>query len=232
MPFVGCRELRPSDKLRLIGPDMAEIDGIIFDLGGVLIDWNPKHLYRKVFGENEDRLNYFLNEICPLEWNERQDAGRPLGVATSEKVLEYPEWEHEIRAYYDRWIEMIGGAIPGTAQIVDELAANGVRLFALSNWSLETYPLIGGEYPVLKRFERIILSAEYGYAKPDLRLFQIALREVDLPIQKLLFVDDNIRNVLAAQQIGLKSIHFTSSASLRTILFEAGLVQCPEARGV
>lgn len=211
---------------------MKEIDGVIFDLGGVLIDWNPKHLYRKIFGENEDKLNFFLTEICPLEWNERQDAGRPLSVAISERVLEYPEWEHEIRAYYDRWIEMIGGEIPGTAEIVDELAASGIRLFALSNWSLETYPLIRGDYPVLGHFERIMLSAEFGYAKPDPRLFQIALREVDLPIEKLLFVDDNIRNIRVARQIGLKSIHFTSSASLRTILFAAGLVQCPKARGV
>ncbi|HWD29356.1 MAG TPA: HAD family phosphatase [Rhizomicrobium sp.] len=193
----------------------SNIKGILFDLGGVLIDWNPRHLYGKLFGADQDKMEFFLHRICPLEWNELQDAGRKLSIATDARVREHPNWEAEIRAYYGRWEEMIGEEIPGVAPILSELSDRGLRLFALSNWSLETFPLISDRFPVLRTFERIFLSGEARLAKPDPRFYEYALRQIDLPRQRLLFVDDNPRNVEAARSLSLTSIVFRDASQLR-----------------
>jgi 2-haloacid dehalogenase len=196
----------------------SSIKAIVFDLGGVLIDWNPRHLYRKIFASDDARMEQFLKTVCPLEWNELQDAGRALSTATESRVREYPEWEEEIRAYYGRWEEMIAGEIPGTAQLLTELAHLGVRLFALSNWSLETFGLISAKFPVLEAFEEIFLSGNAKVAKPDARFYEYALGRIDLPRSELLFVDDNVRNVVAAQMLGLPSLTFTDALQLRSKL--------------
>jgi len=184
-------------------------------LGAVVIDWDPKHLYRKVFDGDEAKVEMFLAQICPPNWNERQDGGRPLAAATEERVAAHPEWEREIRAFYGRWIEMVGGPMPGTADVMRELAALGVRLFALSNWSAETFPLVRHRFPELDLFEKIVISGEHGCAKPDERFYRIALEEFGLPAPTLLFIDDNKRNILAAERLGFQSLVFTSAEKLR-----------------
>ena len=194
---------------------VANIQAVVFDLGGVVIDWDPKLLYRKVFDGDEAKMETFLSRICPPDWNERQDGGRSLAAATAERVAAHPEWEREIRAFYDRWIEMVGGPIPGTADIMGELAALGVRLFALSNWSAETFPLVRHRFAELDLFEKIVISGEHGCAKPDERYYRIALDKFGLPASSLLFVDDNLRNIRAAQQLGFVSLVFTSAKQLR-----------------
>jgi 2-haloacid dehalogenase len=199
------------------------VKGILFDLGGVVIDWNPRHLYAKVFGENISRMDYFLNNVCPLEWNERQDAGRPLSIATEERVREFPDWELEIRAYYGRWQEMIGGDIPGVAALLGELKRGGIRLFGLSNWSLETFPLVSSRFLALSSFERIFLSGEARLAKPDPRFYEYALQRIDLPREQLLFVDDNARNVSAARSLNIPSVCFTNIEQLREDLSRSGI---------
>ena len=193
----------------------TNIQAVIFDLGAVVIDWDPRHLYRKVFDGDEAKVEMFLAQICPSDWNERQDAGRSLAVATEERVAAYPEWEREIRAFYGRWIEMVGGPMPGTADVMRELAALGVRLFALSNWSAETFPLVRHRFPELDLFEKIVISGEHGCAKPDERFYRIALEEFGLPAPTLLFIDDNKRNILAAERLGFQSLVFTSAEKLR-----------------
>jgi 2-haloacid dehalogenase len=198
------------------------IQAVIFDLGGVVIDWDPRLLYRKIFDGDEAKVEMFLSQICPPEWNERQDAGRSLAAVTEERVAEHPEWEREIRAFYGRWIEMIGGAIPGTAAIIRELSALGVRLFALSNWSAETFPLVRDRFAELDLFEKIVISGEHGCAKPDERLYRIALDEFGLPAPNLLFIEDSQRNLLAAERMGFRPLLFKSAKGLRDDLRAMG----------
>ena len=201
---------------------VAGIQAVVFDLGAVVIDWQPRHLYRKIFDGDEAKMEMFLAQICPPDWNEHQDGGRPLADATEERVAAHPEWEREIRAFYGRWIEMIGGPIPGTADIMHELATLGVRLFALSNWSAETFPLVRHSFPELDLFEKIVISGEHRCAKPDERYYRIALKEFGLPAASLLFIDDSKRNILAAERLGFQSLIFTSAKELRADLKAMG----------
>ena len=201
---------------------VARIQAVIFDLGAVVIDWDPRLLYRKIFAGDEAKVEMFLTQICPPDWNERQDGGRNLAAATAERVAAHPEWEREIRAFYGRWSEMVGGPSPGTADIMRELKALGVRLFALSNWSAETFPLVHGRFAELGLFEKIIISGEHLCAKPDERFYRIALEEIGLPASSLLFIDDNKRNILAAERLDFITLVFTSAKQLRTDLRAMG----------
>jgi 2-haloacid dehalogenase len=208
---------------------MADIRGVIFDLGGVVIDWNPMYLYRKVFAGDEAKAADFLARICPYDWNVRQDAGRSLAAATEEQVALFPEWENEIRAYYGRWIEMIGGLVPGTPDILLELKASGIRLFALSNWSRETFSRIVHSYGELALFEEIMLSADYGCIKPEEQIYRIALERFAMPAEALLFVDDSPNNVHGAEAAGLRALSFTGAEQLRGDLARLGIPLKPHA---
>ncbi len=206
---------------------MANTQAVIFDLGGVVIDWNPNYLYRKIFGEDQTKIDWFLKEICPSEWNEKQDAGRSLAIATEERVAAHPEWEIPIRAFYERWAEMLGGPIAGTADIMRELSAAGVPLYALSNWSAETFPMARARFDELNLFKKMFVSGEHGMAKPDEQFYRIALEGIGLPIESLVFVDDNLRNIAAAERLGLRSLVFTDAAALRRDLRALGLKIAP-----
>ena len=131
---------------------------IIFDLGGVLIDWDPRYVYRRIF-DTEETIEWFFEEICTNEWNENQDAGRPLKEATDELVTKHPEYEKEIRAYYGRWEAMLGGPIQETVDIFRSLKqANKFRFYALTNWSAETFPVALQRYDFLGWFHGIVMS--------------------------------------------------------------------------
>jgi 2-haloacid dehalogenase len=212
---------RSTTVTRLTGS--KGIAAVVFDIGGVLMDWDPKHLFRKMFSD-PSRMDWFLANVCTAEWNAHQDAGRTLADATAERARQFPEWEEEIRAYYGRWIEMIGGPVPGTAAIVEELSDKGFQLFALSNFSAETFAQVRGDYPVLDRFERIFLSAHYGCVKPDRRFFDIAIREIALPAETLVFIDDSVPNVATARSLGMHGIEFHSATDLRRDLQALGLL--------
>ena len=202
---------------------MPVVKGVVFDLGGVVIDWNPMYLYAKVFDGDETKAANFLATICTGDWNEQQDKGRDLIQATAERVALFPEWEREIRAYYGRWIEMIGDSIPGTAALMAEIKDAGVRLFALSNWHRETFSRVRHRFTELDLFENIVLSGDHGCIKPNKAIYDIALRCFGEEAEHLVFVDDSRRNVEGAAQVGLPALLFTGADKLRQDLIGLGV---------
>ena len=180
---------------------MKQINTIIFDLGGVLIDWNPEYVFREVIPD-DDRRNYFFQHICTHDWNIEQDAGRPLAVATEMLVREFPDWETEIRTYYDRWEDMLGGPIHDTVDILRSLRDQKKhRLLALTNWSGETFPVALGLYDFLHWFEGIVVSGDEGTRKPFPDIYQLLLDRYGVTPQHAVFIDDNLHNVRAAVNI-------------------------------
>lgn len=190
------------------------INTIIFDLGAVLIDWHPKHLYRKLFTD-EAEMEYFLDNICTSAWNEEQDEGRPIKEGTEILVARHPEHEANIRAFYSRWDEMLAGPIEGTLQIFKQLKQSGkYKLYALSNWSAETWPIALSKYDFFNDFDGMVISGLEGIRKPHPAFYQLLLNRYNINVNEALFIDDNYRNVLAAQQLGIAAIHFTSANEL------------------
>ena len=187
---------------------------IVFDLGGVLLDWNRRYLYQKIFSD-QDELKYFLREICSLEWNAQMDVDKSFLDATDDLVLKYPEYETQIRAYFSRWEEMIRGDIPGTVEILGELKENSYPLAALSNWSSETFPRVKDQYEFLDWFSPLVISGYIGYKKPDPEPFQILLHELGRDAGDCLFIDDMEDNIQEARRQGFEVIHFTSPEKLR-----------------
>jgi 2-haloacid dehalogenase len=195
-----------------------QIDTLIFDLGGVLIDWNPRYLYRNIF-HSEEKVEWFIENICTIEWNENQDAGRSLHEATEELVFKFPESEHEIRAYYDRWEEMLGGVIPGAVEILRLLKdANNFRVYALTNWSAETFPVALARYGFLKWFDGIIVSGEEKTRKPFPEIYHILFSRFNVNPSETVFIDDNLRNIEGAKALDLAVIHFQSPDQLKKAL--------------
>jgi len=204
------------------------ISAVAFDIGGVLLEWNPRYLYRKLFGADEAAMEQFLAEVCTPEWNARLDAGHPFADAVAELVAAHPDRAPLIEAYHRRWLEMLGNAVPGTVEIVRELRAAGMRTYALSNWSAETFPLTRGRFPFLDEMDGILISGEAGVAKPDPAIFGEFLRRFDLVAGQTVFIDDWDRNIATARELGLVAIQFTDAAALRTELRALGL---PVAEG-
>ena len=188
---------------------------IIFDLGGVLIDWNPNYVFDGIFGDDHERRNYFFQNVCTSDWNENQDAGYPVKKATEEKIAEFPEWKMEIEAFYGRWGEMLGEAIPGTVEILKKLKdANTHRLIALTNWSAETFPVALERFDFLQWFEGIVVSGTEKTRKPFPVFYKILFDRYAVDPKDAIFIDDNFRNVEAGRALGLTGIHFKSPEAL------------------
>ncbi|RAJ87867.1 2-haloacid dehalogenase [Chitinophaga dinghuensis] len=191
---------------------------IIFDLGSVLIDWNPRYLYRKIF-TTEAEMEHFLEEICTSDWNEEQDAGRSLLDATELLIQQHPQYEAQIRAYYGRWKEMMVGEIADSVALLKELKESGkYRLYALTNWSNETFPLALMEYKFLQWFDGIVVSGKEKQRKPSPGFFNLLLDRYQESADHALFIDDNIRNVNAARNMGIESIQFVNATQLKNDL--------------
>lgn len=201
------------------------IDTIIFDLGGVLIDWNPMYVFDEIFAGDEGRKDYFFQNICTHDWNEQQDAGRPLQDATDELLARHPDWETEIRAYYGRWREMLGGPIHGTVDLLKKIkTADNHRLYALTNWSAETFPVALEQFDFLQWFEGIVVSGVEKTRKPFPEFYQILLDRYEVVPERAVFIDDNYRNVAGAEEVGIRGIHFQSVAQLEKALHEKGIL--------
>ena len=187
---------------------------LIFDFGGVLIDWNPHYLYDSYFGDRA-RTDWFLANICTMKWNEQVDAGKPMAEATAELAAKFPEWKKEIEMYFGRWIEMIGEAIPGMYELLLELKARGHRLFGLSNWSAETFVQIKEDFPALKLLEGMVVSGYVKCLKPSPEIYQLLLDRYSLKASDCVFIDDNAANVAGAEAVGIRGIRFTGASDLR-----------------
>ena len=186
----------------------------MFDLGGVLIDWNPRHLYRKLLPDPAS-VEAFLAEVCTSEWNYRQDQGRSWADAIAELSARHPDRAELIAAYYTRWEEMLGGELEEAVAILDQLDAGGVPLYALTNWSRETFPIARARFPFLARFRGIVVSGEERVAKPDPRIYQILLERYRLDAAGCVFIDDVARNVEGARVAGMDAIEYASADQLR-----------------
>jgi 2-haloacid dehalogenase len=205
-------------------PSPAPVSAVVFDLGGVLIDWDPRYLYRPLFDGDEAAMEAFLTTVCTPEWNRQQDAGRPWSEAVATLIVEHPEQRDMIAAYWERWQDMLGEAIAPSVDVVAELQAGGVPLYALSNWSAETFPIARPRYPFLEWFDGIVISGEVRSAKPDRRIYEALLERHRLDPGSVVFVDDVAANVAAAEELGMRGIRFTSAPDLRRELVNLGLL--------
>jgi len=196
----------------------------VFDLGGVLIDWNPRHLYRKIFPGDEAAMEHFLANVCTPAWNLQQDAGRPFAEACAELKLQHPHHADAIDAWYQRQPEMITGAIQPTVEILRELRDRGVPIYALSNWSAETFPLSRNRFDFLHWFHGTVLSGEVKLIKPDPRIFQHFFATHNVNPSDAVYIDDLAPNVATANALGMHGIVFTDPLSLRTELEKLGLL--------
>jgi 2-haloacid dehalogenase len=203
---------------------MTTINALVFDLGGVLIDWNPDYLYNKIIPDEKER-KWFLSTICTPDWNEEQDAGRSLREATECLVGKYPEYEAAIRAYYGRWTEMLGGPIHETVDIFRELKLRGhLKLYALTNWSAETFPVALEEFDFLHWFDGRLVSGEEKMRKPFPEIYRLLIGRFGIEPEKAIYVDDNIRNVLPARELGFIGIQFRTPELFREELKGLGLL--------
>ncbi|MGA7219636.1 MAG: HAD family phosphatase [Candidatus Sulfotelmatobacter sp.] len=196
----------------------------VFDLGGVLIDWNPRYLYRKLFHGDDAAMEQFLATICTPAWNAQQDAGRSFAEACVLLKREYPAHGELIDAWINRQPEMVAGAIDGTVEILGDLRARRVPLYAVSNWSAETFPISLERFEFLRWFDGIVLSGEVRLNKPDPRIFHHFFEKHAIDPSRAVYIDDLPKNVEAAAALGMHGIVFTDPLSLREELVNLGLL--------
>ena len=201
---------------------MTQLKNIVFDFGGVLIDWNPEYLYKKVF-DDKAQMEHFLNNVCTYNWNVLQDAGRPVAVATAEKQQEFPEYKDEIAMYYGRWAEMLGGEIAENSRLVKPLSEK-YNTYGLTNWSAETIPVAMERYDFFNHLKGIVVSGEEKLIKPDPKLYYILLDRFNINPEETLFIDDNAHNIDTAKLLGFETIHFTPDVNLENVLTEMGML--------
>ena len=203
--------------------DRARITAVVFDLGGVLIDWDPRYLYRKLMAEDE--IEPFLAEVGFFAWNHSQDAGGPWRDAVETLATKHPHRRELIAAFPDRFAETLGGPIDETVALLDELHRAGTtRLLALTNWSSETFPVARATFGFLDSFEGIVVSGDEGVAKPDAVLFRTLIDRYSLVPHETVFIDDSAANVDAAAKLGLVAVHFTGAEQVRADLSRLGLL--------
>jgi len=199
-------------------------DVVIFDLGGVLLDWNPRYLYRKLFPGDDAAMEHFLATVCTSQWNRKQDAGRLCAEAARLLRAEHPDKAELIDAYYTRHLEMIAGPIEGTVAILGELRERGTPLYFLSNYSAETYPLALKRFDFLGWFVGGIVSGEHGVIKPDPAIYELLIGRFGIDPHRAVFIDDVAANADAARPFGIHPIHFREPAALHAELGELGLL--------
>jgi len=190
-----------------------KIENVIFDFGGVLVEWNPRYLYRDYF-ENENEMEYFLQSVCTDEWNLQQDNGRSLAEGTRLLQAKFPEYHALIQLYYDKWEQMLKREYPETVAILYQLREK-YKVYGLTNWSGETIGIAYKRYPFFKAFDGIVVSGDEKMVKPDKKIYHLLLDRYQLKPANTVFIDDNLLNVIAAKEIGLYAIHYKNPEQLR-----------------
>ena len=201
---------------------MKRLKNIIFDFGGVLIDWNPEYLYRKVFEKEED-MAHFLENICRYDWNLLQDEGRPLAEGTRLLQEKFPAYTDEIAMYYGRWEEMLGDTYDENTNLIVPLKER-YKVYGLTNWSAETLPLAMKRYNFFQELDGMVVSGEEKMVKPDRRLYEVLLERYALRAEESLFIDDNAANIETARDLGFQVVHFTGELNLEQWLREKGIL--------
>lgn len=202
---------------------MDTIKNIIFDFGGVLMDWNPRYFFKNHF-QDDEKMEYFLKHIAADSWNAEQDRGRTLKEGTEIQVRKHPEWEQELRAYYDNWTTMLKSDIPQNVAVLRKLGNTGYELFGLTNWSHETFPYTLKNYDFFKLFEgKIVVSGEEKLIKPDPEIWRVLLNRYSLKAEESVFIDDNAKNIEVARSLGFKTIHVLPDTDLEKELNNLGV---------
>lgn len=191
---------------------------VVFDIGGVLLDWNPRYLFRQLFAGDEQAMEYFLTHVCSHTWNLMQDAGRPFSDAVSELSARFPDHAAFIEAYDKRWEEMVSGAIEESVTIFETLLSRGVPVYAITNFSAEKFELCLNRFTFLRRFHGTVVSGAVRLIKPDPAIYLRLLQDHDLSAGECVFIDDQPNNVRGAQAVGMHGIHFQSPAQLQNAL--------------
>lgn len=198
------------------------VKNIVFDFGGVLIDWNPHNLYDSYFGDKE-KAQWFIDNVCTSEWNSQMDKGKPFAVGVSELIEKFPEWEKEIRIYQTRWHEMVTKEVPGMHQLLSDLKKNGYPIYGLTNWSDETMREELVRWDIFRLVDDMVVSGRENILKPDPAIFQCLLSRFKIEASESVFVDDNLKNVEAALRLGFHAIHFYGAENLRRVLADLGV---------
>ncbi len=201
----------------------GSVTTIVFDLGGVLVDWNPRYLYHTMI-DDKNQIEWFLAHVCNHEWNLEQDRGRSFDKAVDLLLPKFPDHAELIRAYRDRWPEMLRGTIPGTVMILEELKELGWPLHAITNWSAETFPIAEERYAFLNHFESITVSGRVGMIKPNEDIFHHFAETTSVDLTKAVFIDDNSDNIETAGRLGFDAIQFQGPEHLREALVKRGIL--------
>ncbi len=197
---------------------------VVFDIGQVLIEWDPRHLYRDLFDGYEDLMEDFLDNVCSPAWNLEQDRGRPWAEAVAQLTAEHPDCAELIRVYDEQWEQMVPGPIPGTPEILAELKARGVPVYAITNFSADKFALSQKRFDFLNGFDGIVVSGIEKVIKPDPKIYRILLDRYGLDAADCLFIDDNPDNVESARAVGMTAHHFAGAEALRRDLEGFGLL--------
>ena len=197
---------------------------VLFDLGKVVLDWDPARLYSKIFNTPQER-DAFLSDICTMSWHTRHDAGVGFAENAEELIREHPEYEAEIRAWGGRWMEMFDGYVEGTSDLIARLDARDVPLFALTNMPSETWPLMVQHFPLVETFRHVFVSGDLEMVKPDPAIYQHVLQRVGaVAPSDVFFIDDSAKNIEAANALGICTHHFSGVAGLEAALVAEGLL--------
>lgn len=203
------------------------IKAVVFDFGGVLIDWDREYLYRQLIPDDTER-RWFLTHVCSMDWVIQQDGGQPIAEATAELIAQFPDHAALIRAFYERWHEMVAGVLEDGVALMEKLEAAEVPLFGLTNWSAETFPYAWEHFPVLRRFRDIVVSGRVKLAKPDPAIFAAMHERIEAQLpgvaaDELAFIDDNLKNIEAANALGWHGVHHVNAAQTEAALRALGL---------